>query len=64
MRCWKTLPQSDSTLSGDDGTNPGFAGLRLFDFILGVTVGHIVHSDIDYCRYITEETAKLSTGCG
>jgi hemerythrin len=39
------------------------AGLRLSNFILGVTMGHGINSDSDYCRYITEETAKESTGC-
>ena len=39
------------------------AGLRLSNFILGVTVGHIVNTDSAYCQYIADETAKLSTGC-
>ena len=39
------------------------AGLLLSNFILGVTVGHVVNTDSDYCRYIADETAKLSTGC-
>ena len=48
--------------SGDDATSE-HAGLRLSNFILGVTVGYILNTDSDYCRYIDDETAKLSTGC-
>jgi hemerythrin len=46
-----------------DGLNSGDAGLRLSNFILGVTMGHVVNTDSDYCRYIMEEKAKESTGC-
>ena len=42
--------------------NSGDAGLRLSNFILGVTMGHVVNTDSDYRRYI-EERAKDSTGC-
>lgn len=32
-------------------------GWEVMNFMLGVTVGHIVHSDSDYCRY-AEEAAE------
>jgi hemerythrin len=35
-----------------DGKAPPESGWALLDFLLGVTVGHIVSSDIDYCRYV------------
>ena len=38
-------------LSGD-GKAPPESGWSLLGFLLGVTVGHIVSSDIDYCRYV------------
>ena len=50
-------------LNRSDGIHSRHAGLRLSNFILGVTMGHIVNTDSDYCRYITEETERLSTGC-
>jgi hemerythrin-like metal-binding protein len=50
-------------LDGGDEVTPEHAGLRLSNFILGVTAGHVVNTDSDYCRYIDDETAKLSTGC-
>jgi hemerythrin len=52
-----------SCLSRGDGHRSPHASLRLSNFILGVTMGHIPNTDSDYCRYIAEETAKLSTGC-
>jgi hemerythrin-like metal-binding protein len=45
------------------GVHAGYSGLLLSNFILGVTVGHVVNTDSDYCRYIADETAKVSTGC-
>lgn len=37
------------------GMRPGPAypepGWQVMNFMLGVTVGHIVHSDVDYCRF-------------
>jgi hypothetical protein len=39
------------------------AGLRHSNFMLGVTVGHILNADGDYTRYIVDETEKCSTGC-
>jgi hemerythrin len=51
------------SLDGGDGVRSRYAGLRLVNFMLGVTVGHIVNTDSDYCRYIADETAMLSTGC-
>ena len=50
-------------LEGSDGHRPAGLGLRLFNFLLGVTAGHIVNADSDYCRYVSDETARLSTGC-
>jgi hemerythrin len=50
-------------LNGSEAIGSEHAGLRLSNFILGVTMGHGINSDSDYCRYITEETAKESTGC-
>jgi len=49
-------------LDRDDGTRAGRAGLQLCNFILGVVLGHMVNTDSDYCRYIADETARLSTG--
>lgn len=49
-------------IDGDD-LNSGDAGLRLSNFILGVTMGHVVNTDSDYYRYLMEEKAKDSTGC-
>jgi hemerythrin len=37
---------------GGDGKAPPESGWAILDFLLGVTVGHIVSSDIDYCRYV------------
>jgi hemerythrin-like metal-binding protein len=48
---------------GSDGLHPARLGLRLFNFLLGVTAGHILNADSDYCRYFSDETARLSTGC-
>jgi len=45
------------------GINSGCAGLRLSNFILGVTMGHVINTDNDYCRYLMEEKARESTGC-
>ena len=45
------------------GLHSGYAGLRLSNFILGVTVGHVANTDNDYCRYIMEEKDRESTGC-
>lgn len=50
-------------LSSDDGVTSEVAGLRLSNLILGVTVGHMLNTDSDYCRYIDDETARISTGC-
>ena len=50
-------------LDGSDGLHPSGLGLRLFNFLLGVTAGHILNADSDYCRYFSDETARLSTGC-
>jgi hemerythrin-like metal-binding protein len=50
-------------LNGCDGIQTGYAGLILSNFILGVTFGHIPNADDKYCRYIADETDKLSTGC-
>jgi hemerythrin-like metal-binding protein len=50
-------------LNGDDDRDSGYAGLQLANFMLCVTIGHILNSDSDYTRYIMDETAKLSTGC-
>jgi len=46
-----------------DNPNAGDAELRLSNFILGVTMGHVVNTDSDYCRYLMEEKARESTGC-
>jgi hemerythrin len=37
---------------GGDGKALPESGWALLDFLLGVTVGHIVSSDIEYCRYV------------
>lgn len=48
--------------------NPGAAqmapGWLLHNFILGVTVGHICHSDMEYCAYARKaaESKKKETG--
>lgn len=57
------LASIQAYLNRGDGNHLGYAGLRLANFILGVTVGHVLNSDRDYCRYIMDETAKESTGC-
>jgi hemerythrin len=46
-----------------DGLGAGYAGLRLSNFILGVTMGHFVNTDSDYCSYIMQAEAGESTGC-
>jgi hemerythrin-like metal-binding protein len=51
------------SLDGAGGAHSRYAGLRLVNFALGVTVGHIINTDSEYCRYIVDETAMLSTGC-
>jgi hemerythrin len=50
-------------MDGGGGISPACAGLRLSNFILGVTLGHIIHADREYCGYITEESSRQSTGC-
>jgi hemerythrin len=50
-------------LDGGVAVSSENAGLRLSNFILGVTMGHGIHTDSDYRRYISDETAKVSTGC-
>jgi hemerythrin len=50
-------------MNDGENLNAESAGLRLSNFILGVTVGHIVNTDSDYCRYIMDEKSRESTGC-
>jgi hemerythrin len=50
-------------LNGSGESSAAHAGLRLSNFILGLTLGHILNTDSVYIRYIVDETAKLSTGC-
>ncbi len=48
-------------LSGDGKALPE-PGWVLLNFMLGVTVGHILSSDIDYCEYISENHAGGAEG--
>ena len=50
-------------MDAGDSLRSGYSGLRLSNFILGVTVGHVVNTDTDYCRYVVEAKARESTGC-
>jgi hemerythrin-like metal-binding protein len=45
------LASMRARLSGD-GKAPPESGWALIGFLLGVTVGHIVSSDIEYCHYV------------
>jgi hemerythrin len=49
-------------LDRDDDAHAGRAGLQLCNFLLGVVLGHMANTDSDYCAYIADETARLSTG--
>ena len=40
---------------------PGFA---LFNFVLGLTVGHICNSDLDYCQYAAKLESRADAGPG
>jgi hemerythrin len=46
-------------MDGDSKALPE-PGWVLLNFMLGVTIGHILSSDIDYCRHITENRAQGS----
>ena len=48
-------------LTGDGNALPE-PGWVLLNFMLGVTVGHILSSDIDYCEYISENRAGSAEG--
>jgi hemerythrin-like metal-binding protein len=50
-------------LDADGGRHSGHAALRLANFMLGVTMGHVINTDGDYCRYLADELATQSTGC-
>jgi hemerythrin-like metal-binding protein len=50
-------------LAADGGRHSDHAALRLANFMLGVTMGHVTNTDGDYCKYLADELATAPTGC-